>query len=206
LELTSGFSVARNYRRVLGILTLPDLHEHRGRPSSWAFSFVVLNMLHLYAALAEKERRLISERTRVALAQAQGAGRAAGQSTKQCRSGGGARANGTGRGSRQICSERLANCRSNPSVGRFHLQRHSRGVECSRLAIGTRWHVACLKRDEPGCEIGSLKRGIHLVRREFGASGPAPVHTYGPSQKSGSPARRRPSAKRCLSESSLYSQ
>jgi DNA invertase Pin-like site-specific DNA recombinase len=35
-------------------------------------------MLHLYAALAEKERRLISERTRSALAQ-QGAGRAPGE-------------------------------------------------------------------------------------------------------------------------------
>ena len=37
-------------------------------------------MLHIYAALAEKERALVSERTRLALTQKKSARRAAGQS------------------------------------------------------------------------------------------------------------------------------
>jgi DNA invertase Pin-like site-specific DNA recombinase len=41
-------------------------------------------MLHLYAALAEKERRLISERTKAALAAPQGKWRPSWQSAKHC--------------------------------------------------------------------------------------------------------------------------
>jgi DNA invertase Pin-like site-specific DNA recombinase len=44
-------------------------------------------MLHLYAALAEKERRLISERTKAALAARKANGGGSWQSAKPCRSG-----------------------------------------------------------------------------------------------------------------------
>ena len=64
-------------------------------------------MLHLYAALAEKERRLISERTRAALAARKAQGRQARQSAQSGR-GGGRRPSGTVGGSGCIRGQRPA--------------------------------------------------------------------------------------------------
>jgi DNA invertase Pin-like site-specific DNA recombinase len=74
-------------------------------------------MLHLYAALAEKERRLISERTRSALAQRKATGCAA-REQEQRGPGSGAGAQGSGRGGGVLRSERLADHRVAPSVRR----------------------------------------------------------------------------------------
>jgi hypothetical protein len=60
----------------------PRIDRHRAKSAAQRVSFIVAElgrdadpfMLHLYAALAEKERRLISERTKAALAAKKSAG------------------------------------------------------------------------------------------------------------------------------------
>ena len=88
-------------------------------------------MLHLYAALAEKERRLISERTRSALAQRKAQGAKLGQS-KQCGRGSRARAKGSDRGGRRLRRQRPAHHRVASSLRRSRSTRARRGSEQSR--------------------------------------------------------------------------
>ena len=105
-------------------------------------------MLHLYAALAEKERRLISERTRSALAarKAQGAtlgnrsnaAEAAALGTRRFRSKG-----------RRVRRQRPAHHRVAASVRRSGSTRPCGGAEQSRSPNRAWRTVACLKRQEP---------------------------------------------------------
>ena len=104
-------------------------------------------MLHLYAALAEKERRLISERTRSALAAAEGAGCDAGKPEQRGGSRG-ARARGSDR-------TRLPAFAANvlPIIESLRTSgvRDLRGLAAAlnnrgvRTARGGRWHVSNVK-------------------------------------------------------------
>ncbi len=106
-------------------------------------------MLHLYAALAEKERRLISERTRSALAAAEGAGREAGE-PEQCGRGSGAGTRRFRRGSGGLRRQRPADHRVAAGVRRSGSARARSGAEQSRRSNGARRAMACVERQEPG--------------------------------------------------------
>ena len=112
-------------------------------------------MLHLYAALAEKERRMISERTRSALSSRQGFRRKAGQSNQHGR-GGSQGSRGVDPGSRSFCRVRAPDCdrtsavwRDEPSWDRHSSQRTGRPHRSSRPMAG----VQC---QEPARPISRL--------------------------------------------------
>jgi DNA invertase Pin-like site-specific DNA recombinase len=100
-------------------------------------------MLHLYAALAEKERRLISERTKAALAAKKANGAALGNPTNISQAG------RLGRKAQQAEADRHANnvlpvirtILSQGSVGMVSIaeQLNQRGIRTSR---GGSWHVS----------------------------------------------------------------
>jgi DNA invertase Pin-like site-specific DNA recombinase len=100
-------------------------------------------MLHLYAALAEKERRLISERTRAALAAKKAQGATLGNLTNI------AQAGQVGRRVRRTEADRFAanmlpiirSIQSGGPIGMVSIARelNSRGIRTPR---GARWHVS----------------------------------------------------------------
>lgn len=103
-------------------------------------------MLHVYAALAEKERRLISERTRSALASKRAQGAALGNPSNL------AKAGTTGRHSQQLEAQRFAAnilplIRSIQAAGTKGMvgiaqALNDRGV---RTARGSRWHCSSVR-------------------------------------------------------------
>jgi DNA invertase Pin-like site-specific DNA recombinase len=86
-------------------------------------------MLHLYAALAEKERRLISERTRSALAQRKAQGAKLGNRSNNIRS-------------QWAADHRVIARLRRPGSARPDCGLNNRGV---RTARGGRWHVSNVK-------------------------------------------------------------
>ena len=100
-------------------------------------------MLHLYAALAEKERRLISERTRAALAAKKAQGASLGNPTNI------AQAGEVGRHTQQAEADRFAknvmpiicSIQAAGPVGMVSIARqlNERGIRTQR---GGRWHVS----------------------------------------------------------------
>jgi hypothetical protein len=104
-------------------------------------------MLHIYAALAEKERALISDRTRVALAQGEGP-RCASRQSAQSRRGvaqGGGRRRCIGRGVR---CERATDRAAAPGCRAHHAAPACQGAECARYPHGARWRMAHQHRAE----------------------------------------------------------
>jgi DNA invertase Pin-like site-specific DNA recombinase len=113
-------------------------------------------MLHLYAALAEKERRLISERTKVRAGGQEGQRCRAGQSNERqtCRRG---RPPGSAGRSRSLRNKRTA-CDPEHSVQRA--ARHGvdcRAIEPARYSHGTRRELARLIRCEYPCSCEGLR-------------------------------------------------
>ena len=115
-------------------------------------------MLHLYAALAEKERRLISERTRSALAAKKANGAALGNPTNVSQAG------ELGRRTQQAAADRFAqnvlpvirSIVSHGPVGMVSIaaQLNERGI---RTARGGDWHVSSVANvlaRTKACEAG----------------------------------------------------
>jgi hypothetical protein len=103
-------------------------------------------MLHLYAALAEKERRLIADRTRQALAARKSHGAKAGEST-QCTTGSRTRSRGSTCGSYAFAARVLPiidALRRTGICGMVSLAAalNSRGVRTMR---GGRWHPSTVQ-------------------------------------------------------------
>ena len=98
-------------------------------------------MMHIYAAVAEKERALISERTRAALGRQEGPGRPPGQPDQP------ARGPGEGRGqhprrSRSLRRQRPPHRSADRSQRGHQLSRHRRRPERARRPHRTRWRLA----------------------------------------------------------------
>ena len=103
-------------------------------------------MLHVYAALAEKERRLISERTRIALASKKAKGATLGNPTNLPEAG------GLGRAAQQNDADRFAeniipiirSIRSAGPIGMVSIAKvlNDRGI---RTARGARWHPSSVR-------------------------------------------------------------
>jgi DNA invertase Pin-like site-specific DNA recombinase len=103
-------------------------------------------MLHLYAALAEKERRLISDRTRAALAQRRAQGALLGNRSNA------AEAASRGRDAQRMEAERLAaavlpiidtlRAQGATTLAELAAGLNERGV---RTARGARWHVSSVR-------------------------------------------------------------
>lgn len=111
-------------------------------------------MLHVYAALAEKERRLISERTRSALASKKAQGTALGNPRNLLEAG------STGRAAQQTDADRFADniiplirsIQSTGPIGMVAIAKvlNDRGV---RSARGGRWHCSSV--------LNVLERAAH---------------------------------------------
>ena len=106
-------------------------------------------MLHLYAALAEKERRLISERTRSALAQRKAQGATLGNRSNAAEAAALGTRGSEGRG-RGVRRQRPADHRVAAGVGRSGSARPRSGAEQSRRPDRAWRAVACVERQEPG--------------------------------------------------------
>jgi hypothetical protein len=105
-------------------------------------------MLHIYAALAEKERALISERTRVALARQEGPGRAAGQ-PHQPGAGIGPWQRGEPCGGRGVRPQRVADRARDPGERENEPACHRRGADASQRADSARRCMERRERAEP---------------------------------------------------------
>ena len=120
-------------------------------------------MLHLYAALAEKERRLISERTKSALAQRKAQGRRLGNPTN------GKEAAALGRAAQISEADRFAAnvlpiVDSDLGFGGENARRDRRRAKCPRHPLGSRGCMAHLVRAEPHRKVG---RGGSLIGGKF---------------------------------------
>ena len=100
-------------------------------------------MLHLYAALAEKERRLISERTKAALAAKKAQGASLGN-PKNLAAAGSAGREVQVLGADAFAAALLPNVQTLQSAGAITLEAITRGLNERgvRPARGTRWHVS----------------------------------------------------------------
>jgi DNA invertase Pin-like site-specific DNA recombinase len=92
-------------------------------------------MLHLYAALAEKERRLISERTKGALAAKKAAGARLGNPHNLGHAGSLGRAALASSRGRRICIEPNSRRPGHPRYRRAHARTHGQGAKRARHQI-----------------------------------------------------------------------
>ena len=114
-------------------------------------------MLHLYAALAEKERTLISARTRAALAAKKAQGVRLGNPTNI------EEAAEKGREAQQAAADQFAAnvlpiIESIKATGATQLRRYRKGAERARHTHGTRWAVALDNGAEPACSGSRVTR------------------------------------------------
>jgi hypothetical protein len=129
-------------------------------------------MLHLYAALAEKERRLIAERTRSALAGEEGWRSSAGEPAQWAR-GGCAWQEGSSRDCEALRCEHPADHRSDPPNWRRGSAQHRCCVERERGSDRSRRPMACVE-----CQESSRSRfligGKYSLTRPHSALGESP--------------------------------
>ena len=109
-------------------------------------------MFHLYAALAEKERRLISDRTRAALASRKTQRRQTRQSYPM-RAGGSQRSRGLDPGSRAVRRGRSTDRAGNSTRRCDQPSRHCCRPQRSRRPHRPRWALAGVQRAEPACPL-----------------------------------------------------
>jgi len=129
-------------------------------------------MLHIYAALAEKERRMISERTRAALAIRKGRGAMLGNRTNLAEAGAAGAAR-TAEGAQRFAENVAPITQADPGQWDRQLARHCCGPEHPRCADGSRRAVGCnAGPGSPGsCQssVGDpLRRFPFLVVRSTG--------------------------------------
>ncbi len=119
-------------------------------------------MLHIYAALAEKERRMISERTRAALAVRKGQGALLGNRINLTQAGAAGAAH-TRRGRPTLRGERRADHQADPEQRRCQPARRGRGPERPRRADGPRRAVG--RNAGPGSPVPYQSSVDDFLRR-----------------------------------------
>ena len=122
-------------------------------------------MLHIYAALAEKERNLIGERTRAALARKKAARRAVGKPDQSACSYCSSRQEQS-QDRRRVRRQRRARHAADPGRRRDQLRRHRRRVERPRHSHGAPWPVVRLHGARHPAEASGRVAGL---RRASGA-------------------------------------
>jgi hypothetical protein len=116
-------------------------------------------MIHIYAALAEKERAMISDRTRLALAAKKGPGRRVGepdQSRGRAGEGSGGGQGGGARRWRERASDRALVAGGGSDRVPIARALNDRGV---RTARGGEWHESTVRNLLAGCERRRPQRG-----------------------------------------------
>jgi hypothetical protein len=138
-------------------------------------------ILHLYAALAEKERRLISDRTKAALAQRKIQGARLGNRSNA------AEAAALGRETQRAEADRLAaavlpiiatlQAQGSATLAELTAGLNERGL---RTARGARWHVSSVRnllRRRPGIALFIRGTIVRHSESEFPHWGGAPTRT-----------------------------
>ena len=114
-------------------------------------------MLHLYAALAEKERRLISERTRAALAQRKAQGARLGNTRNAAHAAALGREVQTSEADR-FAANMLPLIQSIKGIRGIEPRSNRGRSQQSRHSISARRTLACLDRRQPAGPVGKVER------------------------------------------------